>query len=153
MTFIIALDPGQTTGFAVFVNDGEYVGSGTIGDSIWGFINDWRSVITASWRPDVVVSERYLPDGSVRGEDGVHSPRIEGYLIGQSQERHFDLIWQSRSDKASLIKGSEKTRNAWIDERFPGVTTQHARDAITHFVVYAKRNPEKYHRVLKEWFQ
>lgn len=150
MTLVIALDPGQTTGFAVFAKDGEYVGSGIIGDSIWGFINGWRSMVA---KPDVVVSERYLPDGSVRGEDGVHSLRIEGYLIGQSQERQFDLIWQTRSDKATLLKGSEKDRNAWIDERFPGVTTQHARDAITHFVVYAKRNPEKYHRVLKEWFQ
>lgn len=140
MADLLAYDPGLSTGWAWFrsLNDGPYVlyDFGVIGGGCEGFI----AVTYGTWPyPDIIVSESFIPHGTALGEDGTHALQIEGVLKADAHSLRRSLIFQPPSDKAALIP-SEKLRNQWITERFGKVPTQHARDAITHGIVWIKRN-------------
>lgn len=141
MTKLLGLDPGKATGFTyAYYSDTEPltpIQNGVIEGGVYGF-RDWFEP-----EPITIVSELYVPDGSVRGEDGTHSPRIEGLLIGLHRDT---MVFQPRADKAALIGSvgnsaeNERARNRWIDERWPGIfLAQHDRDAWVHLLVWAKR--------------
>lgn len=144
MTDLLCYDPGLSTGWAWFrsLGGGPYAlyDHGVIEGGCEGFIaGDRLDRLPVDVLPGMVVAERYLPDGSVTGEDGIHSLRIEGYLMGESANWNYPLIFQPRSDKAALLR-TEKARNAWITQRFGKISTQHAKDAITHGLVWMRRN-------------
>lgn len=136
---LVAYDPGLTTGAAWFRSkDGgpfALYDFGVIEGGCEGFVK--RDI--KDLEVDITVAERYLPDGTVTGEDGIHSLRIEGVLMADSYALGTELVFQPRSDKAALLR-TEKARNEWIERHFGNIPTQHAKDAITHALVWFKRN-------------
>lgn len=134
---ILGIDPGLATGIALYDTATRDLETWVTGDGIVGFSRWFNLERGRFYTSEVVALERYLPDGSVTGEDGIHSLRIEGLLLGLVPER---VTLQARSDKATVVNGSERYRNKWLLERFPGVTTQHSKDALVHILVWLRRN-------------
>lgn len=138
MTSLLALDAGVTTGYA-FASYGDeapldFTEVGVIENGIRGFLLWWEERLNGYPKDqiDCIIAEDFKIDGTIAPGDSL---QIEGALMALWPG---EIVWQSRSDKAALIRG-EKARNAWIDERFPGLTTQHTRDAVTHALVRMKR--------------
>jgi hypothetical protein len=138
MTYLWSFDPGFATGAALGYYDDETPykihATWSIPDGLDGFI-DWLG----SWGPtryDDVVVERFIIDGTITG---VWAPQIEGALSLFAFQEGFNITWHLRSDKSMLTAGDEPTRNKWLKARFPDMKTQHERDAVTHSLVYLKR--------------
>lgn len=133
MATILALDPGLSTGWALFSyhdREPELLSQGTIVDGVRGFAQFWRNL---PWIPDEVVSEKFIIAPDTVGEGW--SLQVEGALLAL-----YDggVTWQLRSAKADLVTGTETQRFAWLRERgFTGST--HELDAITHALLYLKR--------------
>lgn len=135
---VIALDPGQTSGYAEFIlgekEPLQLVGQGVIEGGCPAFIDTFR-LLGYGDRIDLFICERFVIDGT---HTGVWSPQIEGALMAMAAPDQ-EIVWHLRSDKANLTnpKHSETQRFNWLRERgFTG--TSHELDAITHGLVWAK---------------
>lgn len=139
--YILAFDPGLATGFAVFADE-QLIYQETIESGAEGFLKEFPQIYQDyADLPHVIVIERFIPTEHVRGEDGIHSNRIEGILMALTQTK---IVWQLRSDKALLfnqkqkLSAGETERFRWLRDRgFKG--NSHELDAITHALVYMKR--------------
>lgn len=130
---VIALDPGETTGWALFF-DHELINSGEISEGLDGFLE-----FNLPWA-DVIVVEDFVV------EPGFVGRAVASEVIGAvalEARRFRPKVWllrQSRSDKATITGGSltESQRFEWLRERgFSG--SSHELDAITHGLIHLKR--------------
>lgn len=131
MATLLALDPGLSTGWAE-ISYGDHladvVDQGVIPDGVHGFKKWWSN---RTWAQ--VVSEKFIIAPGTVGEGW--SLQVEGALIAL-----YDgpITFQSRSDKADLVSGTEVERFAWL--RSHGFTgSSHELDAITHGLLWLKR--------------
>lgn len=140
--YFLALDPGLATGVAVFKNE-NLIYQDTIESGDKGFLKEFPELYE-EYRDEKhrVIVERFLPTEQIRGEDGIYSNRIEGMVMVYTN--NLGIIWQLRSDKATLFNQKEKLgkgeteRFRWLRAKgFSG--NSHELDAITHALVYMKR--------------
>ena len=135
---LFAVDPGWSTGWAMFgVTDGkvELLTQGTVEGGLEG----WVQEVGLYPIRGAVVCEAFIVEPSYVGR--AWSSEVLGAVRLASRD---EFVLQSRSDKATLFtqkhlgdKG-ETERFAWLRERgFDG--TPHELDAITHALVYLKR--------------
>lgn len=141
MSLILGLDPGGTTGFAVFdVQPGEpfkLLEHGQISNGSYGFARWWDE------RPDLhgarVVSETFEDDH--RTEDPDITPlRIEGILDYVAR----DWIGQPNYCKASAPDEFMKRYGLWFKGQ------PHATDAARHVVHWAKS--KRHVPTLRAWW-
>ena len=155
-TWRLGLDPGKTTGFAMFC-DTEMVAAGGIEGGFDGFIEWWHAPRGFAPVPndmDQLIIERYVPLEGFRGIDQTYSLEVQGAARTLAHLVDIQVKLQLRSDKAVLF-GQEETgdkgaaeRRAWLAERglIFDPATSHAMDAATHVLVSAKRDPAFWNR-------
>jgi len=131
MTHILAFDPGETTGWALYCTD-----SGT-GETckVSGEFPTWRLLhaLIESYNPDVVVYEEFrLYPAMAKAKSFSTFPEVEviGVLKYLCQQRGLTPVAQKASYKDQVE----------IPRRVDGVKGPHARDALRHAVYYVERN-------------
>lgn len=121
---LLALDPGGTTGYSLWVYDSitplRPLEHGQITGGVDGFIEGWR-YLDANWDIDEVVSESYRLDGRTPKPD-VTPLRIEGALAVLRP----DTVYQPNTYKSIVTDERIKALGLW----WPG--EQHARDSLRH---------------------
>lgn len=152
----LGLDPGKTTGFAMFC-DTSMVAAGSIPGGFEGFVEWWFTERGFAPRPQDMgrlVIERYVPLEGFRGIDQTYSLEVQGAARTLALLAGIPVILQMRSAKATLF-GQQETgdkgeaeRRAWLAER--GLvfdpTTSHAMDAATHVLVSEKSSLDFWNR-------
>lgn len=148
----LAIDPGLSTGIAWFHNE-ELIRQETIYRGLDGWL-DWYYAHKWPGRPDRVIHEDYISDGSTTGR--VWSSEIIG-AIRALDWGGVKIIRQLRSDKATLFgqkfkgEAGEQERFEWLRARgFDG--TDHELDAITHALVDMKKRKNSA-ALERYWFQ
>lgn len=150
MTNVLALDPGESTGWAwLHFNNtlhAEVLHQGVIPNGVDGFMiatvmpdEFFRTLMAA----DIIVYEDFVIDGTITGSWA--SETIGALKMYQFANGTGPLVRQTRMDKASLFghtaKDTQKRQTErfnWLRARgFAGVS--HELDAITHALVYIKR--------------
>lgn len=131
--YILALDPGGTTGWRGLEVEGtnHRWGHGHLGPdihhfSLWGLLN--------STMPDVVVYESYL-----------HSPRGKDLMARE----YIGVIrlWCEMNPKVErAVQNSAEGKGFWDDDKLTKAglwtTVKHTRDATRHLLTYlTKKNP------------
>lgn len=153
MTRVLAFDPGESTGWALFSYadraPAELIDQGVIPDGVDGFIKWARSMPGHDLLvyAETIVYEDFVIDGTITGS---WSSETIGalkalYAVANKQDEGHKLVKQTRQDKASLFGHKAKTtelrqteRFNWLRDRgFIGVS--HELDAITHALFYIKR--------------
>lgn len=136
---LLSIDPGWSTGWAAFAVMGDEVRLERQG-TIEGGVNGWLAKAGDMTHFNTIVCEDFIVEPAYVGR--AWSSEVIGAL--KAKIAFENVILQSRSDKATLFtqkhtgdKG-ETERFAWLRERgFSG--TPHELDAITHALVYLKR--------------
>ena len=139
MKYMLCIDPGVETGLALF-RDHELIATKTVGGAVDGFLEWWKAEPQKRGY-DRIVIENFIVQPDFVGQP--HSSEIIGAVMAL-----FDgsITRQPRSDKTTLFHQKytgdrgQTERNAWIDARFPDLTTQHERDAVVHGLVRLKRD-------------
>lgn len=137
---ILALDPGDSTGWALFLNE-NMLSCGVIQGGLDGFLA-WAALAMPAH--DLLIVEEFIVEPSYVGR--AYPSEVIGAAIALSPAR---VVRQLRSMKATLVKGTETQRFAWLRERGFGGES-HALDAITHVLLYLKRSGHK-GAFLKYW--
>lgn len=133
MVRVLALDPGESTGWALF-KDEEMLQCGVISSGLNGYLS-WAAL--AMPVHDVLVVEEFIVEPDYVGR--AYASEIVGAAVALSPAR---IVRQLRSMKATLVRGTEAQRFAWLSERgFTGES--HALDAITHALLYLRRSGNK----------
>jgi len=144
-TRVLCLDPGGTTGYAIFEysEDGEAVvkTAGQIPDGLEGFIEWYMEQVVSSW--DVVVCESFTL------RTGVKFPDLSPvYIIGalQAMEAAWDKkpIYQPPTSKPLCNDDVLKRLGIYIPGR------GHANDALRHGIIYL-RNKRHLPTLRKAW--
>lgn len=140
---VMALDPGRSTGWVIveFRHD-QHHPMQLVGGTVEGELEEQLARLYDAYRrhePDMIVIEDFIPDGTITGREATYSTLIIGALKGIMWANYgAPIILQPRSDKASLLNGTETQRyNALRKAGYTG--TGHELDAITHALVYTKR--------------
>lgn len=143
MTKILGLDPGETTGWAMFLDE-EMVGTGAIVGGVEGFRRwvEGPEGREALYDADVLVVEDFDIDGT---KTGTWSSEIIG-AVKFSRLSWQKLFMQKRGKKAGLVgvdgltgEQAEVKRFAWLKAKgFENVGGGHNLDAITHIIVWGK---------------
>lgn len=134
MRYILAFDPGGTTGWAFGGYSDEsalsFIGGGQIEDGLHGFIY-WFEQPEAFAGNITIVSESFQLRASVRNPD-VTPLRIEGALealLGPGR-----VVYQQPALKSTVGDQLLKDNGLWI----PG--QRHQMDARIHAIAYLKKN-------------
>lgn len=136
---LLALDPGDTTGWAAFWMDDETFdceGSGNIHGGVFGFVDWWHDFaipVINTAGPLTVVSEKFIVRPGFVGDS--EALKIEGALAALHGK---NVRYQMPSQKATLFpKRTEAQRFRGLREMsYEG--TSHELDAITHALLYLK---------------
>lgn len=127
---ILGLDPGETTGWALFLGE-KRIDGGTITGGLLGFI-EWAK--TDMPEHDVLVVEAFVVEPSFVGTPVAAEILGVAFALSGADKKYRQL----RSQKATVIRGSEAERNAWLRSHgFDYII--HEMDAIVHVLVYLKR--------------
>ena len=133
----VSLDPGGTTGYAVW--DGtELVRVGQVDCG-----RDWRGVVEGVdvlleelvGLGGLVVEDFLLRGGGVRtlGREGLLPVYVTGVLLGQLWREWF-VILQGASDAISVIDDGR------LERAVGGVVGAHARDAVRHGLLFMRKS-------------
>lgn len=143
MTKILGLDPGYTTGWAMFVDE-EMVGTGVVVGGVEGFRHwvEGAEGREALYEADVVVIEDFDIDGTKTGSWSSEIIGAVKFVVG----KRVRLFIQKRSQKTGLVgvdgltgEQAEVKRFAWLKAHgFENVGGGHNLDAITHIIVWGK---------------
>ncbi len=128
---LVALDPGETTGWASF-NYGTLEKQGelkieTFPDTRIDGINIWNFLDT--WNPDVVVIEGYriyAQKAAVHTWSALYTPKLIGYIEGICQFRGFPYYIQMASTKQFCSDSKLKSWGYYSEK------SRHSRDAVRH---------------------
>lgn len=145
LTRVLAFDPGESTGWALFSYadraPAELIDQGVIPNGVDGFIKlDPIALVLA----DAVVYEDFVIDGTITGSWSSEVIGALKYMMYREAEG-TKLVKQTRMDKGALFGHKAKTipkrqteRFNWLRDRgFSGVS--HELDAITHALFYIKK--------------
>jgi len=124
---ILNADPGNTTGWAYFV-DGELVDQGIIDNGVEGAI-EW---VMSGRMPehDLLVLESFIVEPDFVGR-AFASEVIGVLMLASRQSGAQHQVFQSRAQKRVVVNGDETYRFNWLRDRgFTG--TSHELDAISH---------------------
>ena len=126
---VLALDPGGTTGWALFNNENLF-SAGVIRNGLDGF-RAWTALAMPT-HTHLVVEDFVVEPGFVGRPE---ASEIIGAAFALSPAKKYR---QLRSQKATLINGTEAERFTWLRERgFGGMT--HELDAVTHALLFLRR--------------
>ncbi len=129
---ILALDPGKTTGWALFSNKGVLVNSGEIPDD---FVMNWIEAI----EPTIIVIEDFKINPAKRqGGSDVPAAQVIGAVKAYCKWQRAKLVLQSNTIKPIAYK--------WAGLR----TKSHAHDAVAHGWYYCQRSGIRKSRLLDE---
>lgn len=124
---VLALDPGEMTGWAYFI-DGILISCGVIIGGRNGFI-EWAK--TQMPEHDVLVVESFIVEPSFVGTADASEVIGAAFALSDAPVKREQL----RSAKSTLIKGTQTERFEWLRSKgFTGMT--HELDAITHALLY-----------------
>lgn len=155
MTYLLAIDPGKNTGIALGFYDDETPYElrerWQVHGGLDGFKHWWPRNEDHWYWADLVV-EKFILDPSNQFTADLTPVHIEGALsvLLDRTERTHRVAWQPRTDK-SLLTGypagatSAQKQRARFDflKRFdlfePGTDNDDSNDAITHALVYLKK--------------
>jgi len=134
---LLAIDPGETTGYAVFT-EGKYVADGEITIKLDNLKQIWNLI--HKLKPDVVVCEDYIVYGSkvkMHAWNRLVTPQIIGVIRYTCEAKQVPLYMQM----ASTAKGfcNDNKLKEWS---FWSKGNIHAKDAIKHacyFLLFGKR--------------
>lgn len=130
MVRVLALDPGESTGWALF-KDEEMLQCGVISSGLNGYLS-WAALAMPAH--DVLVVEEFIVEPDYVGR--AYASEIVGAAVALSPAR---IVRQLRSMKATLVRGTEADRLKWLKAN--GITGEiHAMDAATHALCYLKRS-------------
>lgn len=132
---IAAFDPGGTTGWAEYVNNSRVkaqITHGVIENGLQGFLA-WESDVLLN--ADVIVIEDFVVEPGFVGRPD--ASEIIGAIVAMAALLGKPVYRQLRSQKATLVRGSEAARFRWLRAHgFDGMT--HELDAVTHILVRLK---------------
>lgn len=127
---ILGLDPGETTGWALFIGEKRIAG-GTIPNGRDGFLEWARTEMPPH---DVLVVEDFVVQPSFVGTPVASEVIGVAWALSPAEKK----VKQLRALKATVIDGSEADRNAWLRSiGFDFII--HEMDATVHVLVYLKR--------------
>lgn len=127
---ILGLDPGETTGWSLFLEEKRIAG-GVITGGLEGFIQ-WAK--TEMPEHDVLVVEAFVVEPSFVGTPVAAEILGVAFALSPAERKHRQL----RSQKATVIRGTEAERNAWLRSLgFDFII--HEMDATVHVLIYLKR--------------
>ena len=131
---VLALDPGETTGWALF--HGEIlIEHGVISEGRNGFIK-WAK--TQMPEHDVLVMESFIVQPDFVGRADASEVIGAAYALSDAPIKREQL----RVSKMTLMRGDEKARFGWLRDRgFTGMT--HELDAVTHALLYLRATGHK----------
>ncbi len=135
---LLALDPGETTGWAAF-NDGAYKQSGHINTTEQP-MTSLRTLLRLV-RPTVIVAENYVVYShklKSHTNNRLITARVLGMIQGLCEEAEIPLHLQMASQAKGFVPDT-RLRNWGLWQ--PG--ERHARDAIRHGVYYLVFGPCK----------
>lgn len=125
---ILAIDPGEATGWALFDNE-NLVSQGTILGCAEGFLA-WASLAMPGH--ELLVIESFIVEPGFVGR--AHASEVIGVALAMSPAKK---VFQSRGQKATLVRGTETERFNWLRSfGFSGVS--HELDAISHCLIRLK---------------
>jgi hypothetical protein len=135
---ILALDPGETTGYAVFYGDGVAAYDWEIIDQVktWPEIDAVRSLslLLDQIKPNLVVAEQYRVY-DWKSDDhkwsAVNTVQVIGCVWTLCVQRAIPLVWQS----------AQNAKGFWTDDRLKEYNlyqagVRHGRDATRHALQY-----------------
>lgn len=126
----LGLDPGETTGWSLFLEEKRIAG-GIITGGLDGFI-EWAK--TEMPEHDVLVVEAFVVEPSFVGTPVAAEILGVAFALSPAKRKHRQL----RSQKATVIRGTEAERNAWLRSiGFDFII--HEMDATVHVLIYLKR--------------
>ena len=130
----LGLDPGESTGWSLF--DGEIrIDGGVIAGGLLGFI-EWAK--TEMPQHDVLVVEAFVVEPDFVGTPTAAEILGVAFALSDAEKK----VRQLRSQKATVIRGTEAERNAWLRSHgFDFII--HEMDATVHVLVYLKRIGDK----------
>lgn len=127
---ILGLDPGETTGWSLFLEE-KRIDGGLITGGLLGFI-EWAK--TEMPDHDVLVVEAFVVEPGFVGTPVAAEILGVAFALSPAEKKHKQL----RSQKATVIRGTEAERNAWLRSiGFDFII--HEMDATVHVLVYLKR--------------
>lgn len=153
---VVAVDPGGTTGWAVFLfspNDVEYVEHGHWGDpdQVWhDILSTLERYRSLGYRVTLVVEQFDKRPGIVNPD---FTPKFVSRDI-VNNIHGYDIVWQIPAAAMNLVKPAGK-RNKGPDQlkRFGWYHTNsvHANDAARHAIVYAVEKLKHKPTILRGW--
>lgn len=130
---ILAIDPGETTGWALFIQ-GELTDSGQALTKTVADFGDWFEEATASFQGRVViVAEDYRIYAHKLAEhtfSSVHTLRILGALELLCHASSFPLVYQMAYQAKTFVDNRKLEHWGML------VKGRHARDAVRHAAYY-----------------
>ena len=127
---ILGLDPGETTGWSLFLEE-KRIDGGTITGGLLGLI-EWAKAEMPDH--DVLVVEAFVVEPSFVGTPVAAEILGVAFALSPAEKK----LRQLRSQKATVVAGSEAQRNAWLRSiGFDFII--HEMDATVHVLVYLKR--------------
>ena len=138
---LLAIDPGETTGYAVFT-EGKYVADGEITIKLDNLKQIWNLINKIN--PDAVVCEDYIIYGSkakMHAWNRLVTPQIIGVIRYTCQELNIPLYMQMASTAKGFCNDKKlKEWELWVKGH------EHSRDAIRHatyWLLFGKREESK----------
>lgn len=123
---ILSCDPGESTGWALW-EDGKLISQGVITNGVEGAIL-WA--MTDMPEHDTLILESFIVEPDFVGRS--FASEVIGILLLRSRQMGATVhAFQSRGQKATVVRGSETERFRWLrNHGFTG--TSHELDAISH---------------------
>lgn len=141
---LLAMDPGEATGWAYFV-DGELDSQGTIYNAADGVSEALDNRLIPGYTRLVLEAFIVQPDFVGRA----HASEVIGVMIRDAHDNRAPYSFQLRSQKAVVTRGTEAERFAWLRSHgFSG--SSHELDAITHGLLRLRLEKHK-PTVMKYW--
>lgn len=128
---ILAIDPGETTGYVVAEADGlDY------DIKISGQFPNWRSLeeLITYWLPDVIIYEAfYLSPQIAKYKTRSTMPTVE--VIGVLKY----LAWKHTIGRLLVAQPPSSIELVSLPRHLAGVSGPHARDALKHLIAYLRK--------------
>lgn len=131
---ILSCDPGESTGWALW-DDDKLIAQGVITNGVDGAI-EWA--MTEMPAHDTLVLESFIVEPDFVGRS--YASEVIGVLMLASRQMGANPVvgFQSRGQKATVIRGTETQRFEWL--RSHGFTgSSHELDAIAHGLLRLRR--------------
>lgn len=125
---ILGFDPGGSTGWSYFEDENKVAG-GAIHDGLTGFLA-WSSLTRWIDQATMIVVENFVVKPEFVGVP--EASEVIGSIITQAC---CPVYRQMPSQKATLVKGTEVERFAWLRAHGFNGSTSHELDADTHVLL------------------